>query len=727
MGTAILGLTLECSRCHDHKYDPISQRDYYRLTAFFNNIDEHGLYSHFTETAPTPAMLLYEGDQEKKHRELLAHIAGLERTFQERLSKGKADASAATSAKVEVPVPDASFDFEQVASSGDYVSVEGRRGKALQFGGDDAFTCKGAPTFTRPKPFSLSLWVRPHAHDARMVVAHQSRAAEDAAFRGFSFVLDRGYPVVSLIHFWPGNAIQVRSQKELPTERWSHVVITYDGSSRAEGLSCFVDGEREALIIVRDRLTRDFTHRSDWGDSDVQNTPLALGARFRDVGFKGGKVDDLLVFAKQLTRREVRQLYDRDRLPSPETKGELSALESPSTNEEQIEHDVLRNDEEGKRILAELEEKRVEENEFVSKIRQIMVMEEMSRRRPTYLLARGAYDARTDEVTPEVLRTIFDNGKPLALNRRGLADWLLDPSHPLTSRVAVNRYWRIFFGRGLVATSEDFGNQGETPSHPELLDYLARDLVDNNWDIQRLCKQIVLSATYRQDSTHTDSKSYLMDPSNRWLLRGPRHRWTAEQLRDNALAVSGLLDRRVGGKSVYPYQPAGLWEESGTGKKYTPSKGKDLYRKSMYSFWRRTSPPPSMTTFDAPSREFCLARRESTATPLQALTLLNDPQFVEAARVLAERLLKEETEESKGIERGFRLMTSRRPSPRELELLTSLYREECQRFENQLEAAKKFVAIGEAVRDETLPLHHVAAMTIVMQALMSFDECVTKR
>jgi hypothetical protein len=313
-------------------------------------------------------------------------------------------------------------------------------------------------------------------------------------------------------------------------------------------------------------------------------------------------------------------------------------------------------------------------------------------------------------------------------NRLGFAKWLVDPRNPLTARVAVNRFWQVFFGRGLVATSEDFGSQGQLPTHPELLDWLARRFVDSGWNVRELCRRIVLSSTYRQSSTPRDPNLYETDPDNLLLARGPRHRFSAEQVRDNALAVSGLLVPTVGGPSVFPYQPAGLWEESGTGKSYHQSQGEGLYRRSLYTFWRRTSPPPTMTAFDAPSREYCLARRERTATPLQALALLNDPQFTEAARVLAEKLIKQDADDiTARATTAFRLLTSRTPTDREKEVFANLYQRQRTRFEGHRDEATQYVSTGETQRDASLdPIDH-AATTALVQALMSFDECVTKR
>jgi hypothetical protein len=712
-GLAFLGLTLECARCHEHKYDPISQKEYYQLSSFFANIDEHGLYSHFTETAPTPTLLLYEGDQEARHKDLRTRIHAKEAELEQvrtaaRSRFGKQDGKPG----IMPPKPVNVFSFEDAKPQGDIRVVEGKVGKAIEFGGDDAYVCKGAGVFGRTTPFSLALWLKPAKHEPRMVVLHRSRAAEDSAYRGYSLVLDSGVPVFSLIHFWPGNAIQLRAKKPIAEGKWSHLTITYDGSSKAAGVKLYLDGVAIECDVVRDRLTRDVVHRAEWGDYDANGVNLALGARFRDVGFRKGAVDEFQVFDTNLSTLEVAL---------------VAGITPPVDEGSRFEHDLLRQDADHAKVRDELLKLRKEENDLIGSVRQIMVMQELAKRRPTYVLARGDYTARREEVQPDTPANIFPFPAGYPRNRLGLARWLIDERNPLTARVAVNRFWQVFFGRGLVATTEDLGTQGQPPSHPELLDWLARRFMDSGWDVHELCRLIALSSAYRQSSTPGDPKLYTTDPDNRLLARGPRHRLSAEQVRDNALAVSGLLVRKIGGPSVFPYQPAGLWEESGTGKSYRQSKGEGLYRRSLYTFWRRTSPPPSMITFDAPTREYCLARRERTATPLQALVLLNDPQYVEAARVLAEKLLKQHADTDARLTTAFRLLTSRTPTARESEVLGRLYREQHDCFKKTPAQTAMFLDVGEWPRDKKLDTVDHAALTAVVQALMSFDECVTKR
>lgn len=706
-GLAFLGLTLECARCHDHKFDPISTKDYYALSAFFANIDEFGLYSHFTETAPTPAMLLYQKNQESEHREMLKRIAAKEAEWGAYVAQHRPDNLAAAP---NAPKPAAHVRFDTTKLSGGNRLIPGKVGKAIEFSGDDAFICAGAGEYARAQPFSLALWLRPTQLQSRAVVLHRSRAAEDSAFRGYSLVLDQGHLVASLVHFWPGNALQIRSKASIGINHWTHAAITYDGSSKAAGLRLYIDGKLSEVEVVRDCLTRDIVHRAEWGDFDIKNVQLTLGARFRDVGFKGGAIDDLQVFDRDLSALEV---------------ASVAEIPAPVDEASRFNH-WWHIDAKSAEIRQELRRLREEENAFASNIRQIMIMEEMPVCRATHVLFRGSYTEPREEVRPDVPAAILPLPDSLPRNRLGLARWLVDDRNPLTARVAVNRYWQMFFGRGLVATAEDFGSQGMPPSHPELLDWLARRFIKSGWNVRELCKLIVLSSTYRQASTPRDPALLERDPENVFLARGPRRRLPAEMIRDNALAISGLLQRKIGGPSVFPYQPAGLWEESGTNQVYRQSKGEDLYRRSMYSFWRRTSPPPAMTTFDAPSREWCLARREKTASPLQALILLNDVQHVEAARVLAEKLFAEPDLPTR-LTKAFRLATSRRPSVKELDVLSRMYMEQLDRFQKQPEQAEAFLRVGESPVAGGIPRVEHAALTVVVQAVMNLEECVTKK
>ncbi len=716
-GTVFLGLTLECSRCHDHKYDPISARDYYAMSAFFNNIDESGLYSHFTETVPTPALPLYEGDQEKRLRTAREKVAALEKQLAEETARAGArladGSNAAGNAPTEAPVPVAAFDFDDAGTTGGRRSVEGKVGRALEFDGDDPMTLGDPATadFSRTDPFSFSLWLRPGAHKSRMVVFHRSRAAEDSAFRGYELMLYEGKPTFSLVHFWPGDALRVQSREPLPLDRWTHLTVTYDGSSRAQGVRIYRDGTLDPdLEIIRDKLTRDIVHRKEWGDSDVGKIVLQVAARFRDVGFGGGAIDQFQVFDRELSDLDAARIAGVEVAPTPEQR---------------LRDHALNRDEALAALRSKLHAARVEENAIAGEVRQIMTMREMPGQRPAHVLFRGEYSQRREAVGPDTPAAILPFPDDAPRNRLGLARWLTDERNPLVARVAVNRFWMLAFGRGLVGTPEDFGSQGALPTHPELLDWMARQFLESGWDVKAMMKTIVLSATYRQASIPEDSKTWTEDPANQWLARGPRYRLPAEQIRDNALAVSGLLVDKLGGPSVNPYELAVSF------KPIAADKGEGLYRRSLYTFWKRTAPPPVMVTFDASSREVCTPKREITATPLQALVLLNGPQYVEAGRVLAERLMKDpesaQATEAERLVRAFRLCTSRHPEARELEILSQLLAEQRAHFAAHPEEAAKLIKVGQRAPDATLDPVELAAWSVTAKALLNFDETYTKR
>jgi hypothetical protein len=750
--TAMLGLTMECARCHDHKFDPITQRDYYSMFAFFNNIDESGLYSHFTNATPSPSLLLWTPEKEEQHNLVTARIAAAEagldaasRSARQAFNAWLETASLFSDSKglkirarktrrvaawdVSRPAPIARLEFNTVSgeTTPDSVSAvpaqlqdgpvlvhegPGLAGSnaALRFSGDNQVVHPGVRPLSRTDPFSLSLRLKPTVKQDRAILVHQSRAWSDAGSRGFELTLDHGRPFFGLIHFWPGNAIAVRGKRSLPLNQWSRLVVTYDGSSRAAGIRLYLDDMLLETDVVRDRLYKDIGYGPPMGDRSSEKHPFAIGARFRDSGFKDGLIDDLQVFDTCLTAAEA-----------------VSSIRRDPRDPAAFEHFLARQHQPYISALAELRRLREEENALVSAVPEIMVMEEMRRPRPAHLLRRGAYDAPREIVPRDTPGSLPPFPKNQPRNRLGLARWLTDRTHPLAARVVVNRIWRMHFGRGLVATQEDFGSQGKLPSHPELLDWLAGRFMDDGWDVKALHRLIVSSDTFQQ-SSQVPGGSARRDPDNELLARGPKTRLMAEQIRDSALAASGLLNRTIGGPSVKPYQPAGLWEQSGTGKTYTQDTGGALYRRSLYTFWRRTSPPPSMVTFDAMSREVCTARRDVTATPLQSLVLLNDPQFVEAARALAEDgLTRFPNDTDRRNREAFRALIGRAPDDVEAGILARLFAEQRELFARNMDDAARLLGVGESKSDGALPRADFAAMTTVVNAIMNFDEFVVVR
>ncbi|REK23377.1 MAG: DUF1553 domain-containing protein [Planctomycetota bacterium] len=722
-GTAFLGLTLECARCHEHKFDPVSQQEYYQLFAFFNNIDEAGLYSYHTRSIPTPTLLLTDDDQKARIAEVEQRIAAAEARLGE-LAAGREREFAAWLAEgagePNIPGRLAYLDFEEYQHPANK-SIEGRVGRAVQLTGDDGIRVTAADAegklkdvgnFRRFEPFSLALWMNTTIPLDRAVVLHRSRSWTDAGSRGYQLLIEEGRLSASLIHFWPGNAMRIRTVEPLPLDQWHHVTITYDGSSRANGLRIYLDGQLAETTVVRDKLTKNITG----GGNDF----ITIGERDRDRGFTQGKVDELMVYGRELTPLEVAQLHDGTALE--QAVAAAAEVDPDGPRRADLKTYYLHTvDEAYREQLEVVRATRLERSKTVDGIREIMVMREMPQPRVTRRLLRGAYNAPGEPVaadTPAVLPP-FPADAPR--NRLGLARWLTDPSNPLTARVLVNRYWQLCFGEGLVRTPEDFGSQGEPPTHPELLDHLAAELVASDWDLKALLRKIVTSATYRQQSA-TTADVLAADPQNRLWARGPSYRLPAEMIRDNALAVSGLLVDQIGGAPVRPYEVAVSF------KPVKRDEGAGLYRRSLYTFWKRTAPAPVMMSLDASRRDVCTVRRERTSSPLQVLVLLNDPQLVEAARLVGERMLRQHGADVKAlVAETFRLLTSRRPDAAEQQILRQLYEEQHARFAAAPEQAEEFLATGDRPRDEGLDAAQLAAAGMLASAIMSYDESVTKR
>lgn len=690
-GMAFLGLTLNCAKCHDHKYDPLTQRDYYSLFAYFQNIDESGLYSHFTDAIPTPALSLATPVQDQTLTLASAKVVRAEADLTLRRASRRPAfddwrrASAAPRPPAS-PWPDeiGRFSFDSIANAtvenainaaepgkvfDDVRLTPGRHGQALRLSGENNVNFSLGGKWTRDDAFSVSLWIKsPEAFD-RAVVFHRSKAWTDAASNGYELLIEEGRLSAALVHFWPGNALRVVAREPLPVGKWTHVVWSYDGSSRAAGLKLYVNGIETAVDVVRDALTKDINR----GGEDR----LTIGQRFRDRGFKGGEVDELRLFARAVSPLEAAWLADVD--PS---RG--SAVNEAA----EFEHFLLAVDHDYRAALSGLREARQARSAAADHLPEIMTMRELDEPKPAFILARGAYDAPTEPVTarpPEFLSSITTDGRP---DRLQLARWTVARENPLTARVIVNRLWQMFFGEGLVRTPEDFGVQGALPTHPELLDFLAARFMESGWDFKGLARLIVTSRAYLQESD-VPSAVRARDPDNRLLSRGPAFRLGAEQIRDQALVASGLLDRAIGGPSVNPDQ---------------------ANRRSVYTFWKRTMPDVRMDLFDMAKREVCSARRPLTQTPLQALTLLNEPNFVAWARRLGETAAAEHpADDDAALTSMFRRVTSLRPTDRQLAVLRPLLAEQSELSGQQGEAAR------------------LAGLHAVAQGLLSFDASVMKR
>ncbi|MEM8484231.1 MAG: DUF1553 domain-containing protein [Bacteroidota bacterium] len=756
LGKAFMGLSLECARCHDHKYDPISQKEYYQMFGYFNSVNELGIIPYAGEASPT--IILPSQDAQEKLSAIEEALAPLrsqlavsnpdyDKGYERWLNSLNESSQLAIPGLVGHYQMEAINDFkiDNLAAPNKPATVEGDRemlielvagksGKAIALNGESWFaTAQGSHAFERNQMFSLSLWVNLQEDSLAGPLVGRSYGVFNGN-RGYMVVLNEdGTLSASLNHVAPDNTIEIRTKASLALDTWHHLVLTYDGSSRAAGIRLYLDGEEAAREIVVDNLQKSILESYYFYDKQIRNwggdEKLQLGridpnqTRMEDV-----LVDELKVFESRLTSLEVQQLTG---LAQPLASIVKQPKDDWTEAQEQAlrTHYVHRVSPTYRRIAAEVEALNGQQNEIITTQQEVMVMRELKKPRKTFVLDRGAYDARMEEVvpgTPKVLPAFQEDEEQ---NRLGLAKWLTDPSHPLTARVTVNRYWQMLFGQGIVATPDDFGNQGSLPTHPALLDWLAVEFMASDWDVKGILKTIAMSATYRQSSV-ASQETLEIDPANQFLSRGPSYRMTAEMIRDNALAVSGLLVPAVGGPSVHPYQPEGLWKELATrnATEYKQDEGDKLYRRSMYTIWKRSTPPPSMISFDASERNFCIVERQKTNSPLQALVLLNDPQYVEAARVLGERMLKQggaSIEEQ--VVFAFRLLTSRYPTEKEQGLLVRLFEEERAGFAADPAEAVALLAVGEYPRDRSVEASELAARTVVASTIMNFDEAYMKR
>jgi hypothetical protein len=752
---AFLGLTIGCCRCHDHKFDPISQNEFYQLYAFFNSVNEKGVYVE-TPGNVAPLVSLRTPEHERRLKEFDAAIAAadkavrdIEKALPERQRRWEDEQRSRAH-----PADPRDWAVRFVLN-GDLLSqtADGRKveaqyrgkdqpawadeplGKALKLDGKEySFVDAGqAVSLERTQRFSYGGWVKPGGSGAIL-----SKMDDTAGDRGFDLTLNKagdlslgkGHVVVHLIHHWPENALRVATREPLPTDAWSHVFATYDGSGKAAGVAIYVNGRRVPVDLKADTLT----------DTIATPKPLRLGNRAPDLGLTG-ELTDVRFYNRTLTDDEVHALAFQPLSQILEAAADRRVPAQQKLLDHVYRARYATEWSEAKRRAAQVH---LEKAAYEKAIPSAMVMEDLPKPRPTYVLKRGQYDHpdKGQQVGPGVPKVMPPLPQPAACGladspakpqaaptRLDLARWLVDPANPLTARVTVNRFWQRYFGTGLVKTAEDFGVRGELPSHPELLDWLATEFIASGWDVKAMQRLIVTSATYRQSSKATPELLH-KDPENRLLARGPRFRLPAEVVRDNALAVSGLLTEKVGGPSVKPYQPAGLWEElaGGLGEgAYVQDKGPNLYRRSLYVYRKRTVPHPAMATFDAPSREVCQVKRSRTNTPLQALELLNDVTYVEAARHLAERMLTEcECEPEQRIAFAFRRATARTPTPAELSVLMRGLDRYRQKFQADPEGAKRFAHQGDSPVNEKLDPVELAAYQAVASIILNLDETITK-
>jgi hypothetical protein len=731
-----MGLTAGCAVCHDHKFDPLSQKEFYQMAAFFNNTTQKPMDGNIKDTPPVvPVPQRSDAERLEKLTKLLP---AEKKRVDERRTAARPEfekwlaTAKPTDISGEMPSSDLEF-FAPLDDGGTTVRYELRGQRAEKplpataewrpgrVGAKAAYLNQGAilevadvGDFDTKQSFSYAAWVKLPANDGSGAVF--ARMNEDDNYRGYDLWVEGRRIGAHIINQWPANAVKVVTKDQLPADQWVHVAVTYDGSAKAAGVRVYVNGKSQPTNVQADTLS----------DTIRTTVPFKIGQRHKTAPLSGATVQDVRVYARKLVDGDVASL----------ARGALSAVvamapekRSKEDLDNVYEWWLTTLDKDYQKVSKEHDALAREQADIQARSTIGYVMQEKPEAPIAFVLNRGEYDQRKDQVSPGTPGMLPPFPADLPHNRLGLAKWMLRPDHPLTARVTVNRFWSEVFGTGLVKSAGDFGVSGELPSHPELLDWLALEFRDSGWDVKKLFKLMVTSATYRQSAAVTKEKLE-KDPENRLLSRGPRFRMDAEMVRDYALAASGLLSPKIGGPSVKPYQPPGVWEAvamiGSNTRDYKQDTGEALYRRSMYTFWKRAAPPASMDIFNAPTRESCTMVRERTNTPLQALVTLNDPQFIEAARNLAQHAIESSADNDRRLNFVAERLLARPLRLEELTIVRSTLEKFEQHYAAKTDDAKKLVTVGESKPADKVPTPQLAAWTMVANELMNLDEVLNK-
>ena len=729
-----LGSTVGCAVCHDHKFDPIKAKDFYALSAFFNNTKQNAMDGNISDTPP----IMFVPSVEDKLRfesniDALASSRTVLKNYKEKVrgdfdawfkksgSKLAIESSSLAAQIVHLPLTvSGAQQPATVANTATSFPVTGQPEYGPGYVGGDAFVIKSGSSinlgqngdFDGSKPFTIAAWVKTSSTASGSIIAKMDESAD---FRGWDLWLEGGKIGSHIIHKWPENALKSVTHEPLVPNVWHHVSVSYDGSKASKGLIVYVDGLKQAVDVQTDTLTGTVS----------TPVPLLVGQRSTGAGSVGTAVQDIRLFQEALPQTAVVGLALDQRLKKLLNTPQPSLVDTNELFNWWVTTVDTGHMELASRI-AKLED---EERLLRSRGTIAHVASEKNTPAEAHILQRGEYTQRRERVTPDTPESLppFPKGAPK--NRLGLAIWLLMPENPLMTRVTVNRFWQEIYGIGLVRSSGDFGVTGELPSHPELLDWLATEFRAQKWDVKSFFKMMLMSATYRQSSVITPLKKGL-DPSNKWLARGPRYRMDAEMIRDTALVVSGLLVGKIGGPSVKPYQPDGVWEavampESNT-KFYKRDTGENLYRRSIYTFWKRAAPPASMEIFNAPNRETCVVKRERTNTPLQALVTLNDVQFIESARILAAKLMQTNYSVHRRLDTLSQLVLSRHWKMNEELILSESLDTLLRYYKGHTKEANQLITFGDSRQSNGLPPADLAAWTMLCNQVLNLDEVLVK-
>ncbi len=742
-GWVFLGLTTNCCQCHDHKFDPLTMRDFYSLAAFFRNTTQSGLDGNSKDGRAATLIIPSVADM-PRWKALPDEIAAAKQARDARRASARSDfdrwLETLTADQVSTRIPTAGLALNARLNEGNGNDVKaqvpattslrakgdlkwdpsGRLGASPVFSNGHTIELGDVGDWELDQSFSYGAWVRVgNAGGSSAIIA---RMDESANYRGWDLFQNGGVFSVHLIDVWPSNTLKPITRGDaVKAGTWQHVFVTYDGSRKIEGIKIFIDGKEEKLRAEVNSLQPNASIRT--------KTPARVGQRSDRSVFENGSVQDVRIYERALTPAEVGELASASAL--------ASFLQTPAADRTEaqknsmFEYYLTSVDAEFPQLSEKIGKLEREHADIRSRSPLTHIQEERKDSEAiAHILMRGEYDKKGEQVKAATPGALHAMAPDLPRNRLGLAKWVVDPNNALTARVTVNRFWQQMFGQGLVTSAEDFGVMGSVPTHPELLDDLAVNFRENGWDVQKLFKEIFMSATYRQAAVATPEKLE-HDRDNHLYSRGPRFRMDAEMVRDLALRTSGLLSPKMYGPGVKPYQPENIWDvvglPEGDTRNYVPDQGENLYRRTLYSFWKRMAHPPNMDILNAPSREVCVVRRERSNTPLQALVTLNDPLFFEAARNLAQSGLEKDANNERKLLDDFGARVLNRPfTEKEVELLLADQREYLAYYQSNPTDAQLLLAVGASPRDEKIPLTTLAAWTLVCNQILNLDEALNK-
>lgn len=728
-----LGLSTQCAACHDHKFDPISQKEFYEMTAFFRNTPMSALDGNNAEHPPSiyaPALA-----DRPRMAEIEKQLAAQEKQLAERVITAKAEFDAwATSQPAPAPdAPDPSLIFALPLTESEgplrgtllgkpfesNTSVQRRTGASghALVANAQVLSLGDIGNFQRTDSFSYSTFIYVEGKPNGAVFARMNHAED---YRGWDFWLEGGQPAMHIIDNWTSAGTKAVAQEALAPGKWHHVAVVCDGSKPSDQLiTIYINGKAAAHTYSARKV----------GPNIQTAVPFTIGARTGGSNLSATTlIQDLRIYQRALSSEDVANLANRT--PIQKILTIAADRRTPEQQEALFQYYLSQHDAKSKELRESMARLKLESESLNSRGAMTLVMQESPGQAPfAHVLNRGSYSDKGEKVGVGVPKVLHPMTPEMPKNRLGLGMWLVDKKNPLVGRVTMNRLWGYLFGTGIVETVEDFGIMGARPTHPQLLDWLAVEFMDSGWNYRQMAKLMVTSATYRQSSTISPEKLE-RDPLNRLLSRAPRFRIEAEPLRDSILKQAELLTPVVGGPSVKPYQPEGIWEavampESNT-RVYQQDSGDKLYRRSMYTLWKCTAPPPSMEILNAPTRELFCVRREISNTPLQAFVTLNDPQFVEGYRQLAQLAMKQSADVTERLQFIAERILARQLQEEEIAAMQKTLRASLKHYQSKAEDAQQLTAIGATKADPAIPVAELAAWTVVTSQLFNLDEALTK-